>query len=79
MTLVPCYTYYAWAKKNNIKIGYKTPMIHILVGIGLIIVIIITQFLNYMIGIMYLINIIMGLVISILILMIAISGNSVIE
>jgi cobalamin biosynthesis protein CobD/CbiB len=79
MTLIPCYTYYAWAKKNNVKVGAKTPMSHIVVGIGLVVAIVITQFLNYMIGIMYLINIVMGLVISTLFLMIAISGNSVIE
>jgi cobalamin biosynthesis protein CobD/CbiB len=79
MTLFPCYTYYAWAKKNSFKIGSKTPKKHIIVGIILLILIIITQFLNYIVGIMYLINIVMSLVISTLILMISIAGNSVIE
>lgn len=79
MTFVPYYAYYAWTKKNNLKIGTKTPLKHILIGIGLGVLILVTQFLNYMIGIMYIINIAMSLVISTLFLMIVIAGNSVIE
>jgi hypothetical protein len=79
MTFVPCYAYYAWTKKNNLKIGTKTPLKHLLIAIALTVLTIVTQFINYMIGTMYLINIAMSLVISTLLLMIAIAANSVIE
>lgn len=56
-----------------------TPLKHLLVGIGLAVVTVVIQFLNYMIGLIYIINIVMSLVISVLLLMIVIAGNSVIE
>lgn len=79
MTFVPCYAYYCWRKKAHTKIGMTTPLKHLLVGIGLAVVTVVIQFLNYMIGLIYIINIVMSLVISVLLLMIVIGGNSVIE
>lgn len=79
MTFVPSYSYYCWRKKANTKIGLATPLKHLLIGIGIGVVTVIVQFLNYFIGTIYIINIVMSLVISVLLLMVVIAGNSVIE
>jgi hypothetical protein len=79
MVFVPCYSYYAWSKKNSLTIGGETFKRHYSVIIGFVLLVIATQFLNYMIGIIYIINIVMGLVISTLVLMIVIAANPIIE
>jgi hypothetical protein len=57
----------------------KIPMKDIAMGIGLVVVVIVVQFVNYMVGIVYLINICTSLVITAMLLLLAIASNTVIE
>lgn len=75
---VPYYTYYAWRKKKSAKAG-ATPLKHIIVGIIIAVVAFVTQFINYLVGTVYVINIVMSLVISALFMLVAVAGDSVIE
>lgn len=77
-TFVPYYAYYIWRQKTGSKVGV-TPLKHIFGGIAIAVLSFETQFMNYMIGTLYIINIVMSLVISTLLMMVAIAGNAVIE
>lgn len=77
-TFVPFYSYYSWRTKVG---GHatRTPMAHIIAGITIAVIAFLTQFLDYMTGTMFIINIVMSLVISILLTLIAIACNGIIE
>lgn len=79
MTFVPVYAYYSYRKKTNTKMQGKTPVKHLVAGVSLLLFSFVVQFLNYLIGTMYIMNIVMSLVISTLLVMIAVAGNSVID
>jgi len=75
-SFVPCYTYYCYKKKVNEQ--YERKIWHIIFIIVFIFFVLGVQFLNYLIGTMYIINIVMSLVISVLVLMVVIAANSII-
>jgi hypothetical protein len=79
MTFIPCYSYYVWTRKGNLFVKENTPIKHIFAGIGLVVLVIVIQFINYMVGLIYLINIAMSLVVTALLFMLAIAGNTIIE
>jgi len=76
LTFVPCYAYYCYQKQANKQ--YERKVWHVVLMGVFVFVVLGVQFLNYLIGTMYIINIGMSLVISVLILMVVIAANSII-
>lgn len=79
MIFVPFYTYQCWRKKPNVNVGESIPKKHKILGAALVLFSLGIQFVNYILGTMYLINIAMSVVIGTLLLMVAISANPLID
>jgi hypothetical protein len=79
MTFIPSYSYYVWTRKSGLKVKRKTPKRHVLVGIGMVCIFVLVQLVNYIVGIIYLMNVAMSLVVSALLLMVAIAANTIID
>lgn len=76
LTFVPCYTYYCYKKKGDSE--YERKIWHIILMVVFVFIVLGIEFLNYLMGTMYIINIGMSLVISVLVLMVVIAANSII-
>lgn len=74
---VPFYTYYCWKKKKNQM--SSTPLKYIIAGLCLGVFTFVVQFLNYSIGMIYIISIVMSVVMSVLLMLIVIAGNSIVD
>ena len=79
MIFVPMYTYQCWRKKPNSSVGESIPKKHKICAGILVTGSLAIQFVNYLLGTMYLINIAMSLVIGTLLLMVAFTANPLID
>ena len=79
MLFIPFYGYYCWKKKTD-SISFRGKnSVHLALGISVFIFAGIVQFLNYFIGIIYILNIVMSVAIAILYFTIAYTGDSIID
>ena len=79
MVFVPFYGYYSWKKKSDHLGLVGSYGRHLFFVIGVIIFTGVVQFMNYMIGITYIINIGMSLVVCALLFMLIFSGDSILD
>lgn len=76
---LPFYGYYCFQKKSGKVFVNPVPMRKVTLGIGLVVLIFLVQFVNYFLGTIFLLNIALSTVFFVLLAMCALSLNSIID
>lgn len=76
MLFLPFYIYYCSSKKVGRAFMGKIPQNHLILGTMILLLTLFVNFLNYFLGMMYLINIVMSIIFVILLFMCLVAANS---
>lgn len=79
MLFLPFYIYYCSRKKVGRAFMGSIPQKHLILGTIIVLVTLFINFLNYFLGMMYIINIVMSIIFVVLIFMCLVAANSILE